>query len=239
MHFHRRNYVLFRVENEDIAEVVAESATIYVNFVLVGYWSMAPTGKESTIFHLSFSPSKVKHWTSLKEGSEIDWVDIAEASVLCITPCDYVKFVAVSNWWVESSCTRMRWRFIERDFGPAEGEEVEDPKIVEIANALTSKHNKIRVVKFRSVIRPLPRGILIGFRQDFHPFLGAPIQNIDTVVPFLIGAASSEHDDAIIPLIVAHWAIGPLRGYVSSCRDFLPFHGDGIEGPEIIHVGGI
>ena len=37
VHFHRRNNVLFRVENEDIAEVVAESATIYVDFVFVGY----------------------------------------------------------------------------------------------------------------------------------------------------------------------------------------------------------
>lgn len=98
----------------------------------------------------------------------------------------------------------MRRSLIERDFSPAEGEEVEDPKIIKIANALTSKHYKIRVVKFRSVIRPFPRSILIGFRQYFHPFLGGPIQNIDTVVPFLIGAASSEDDDAIIPLIVAH-----------------------------------
>lgn len=37
MHFHRRNYVLFRVEDEDITEIVTESASVYVNFVLVGY----------------------------------------------------------------------------------------------------------------------------------------------------------------------------------------------------------
>jgi hypothetical protein len=37
VHFHRRNNVLFRVEDEDIAEIVAESASVYVNFVLVGY----------------------------------------------------------------------------------------------------------------------------------------------------------------------------------------------------------
>lgn len=131
----------------------------------------------------------------------------------------------------------MRGGFIEGNFGPAEGEEVEDPKIIEIADALTSEHYKMGVIKFSSVIRPFPRRILIRFRQDLHPFLGGPIQNIDTVVPFLIGAASSEHDDAIIPLIVAHRAVGPLRGYVASCRNFLPFHGDGVEGPDIIHVG--
>lgn len=133
----------------------------------------------------------------------------------------------------------MRRSLIERDFGPAEGKEVEDPKIVEIANALPSEHYKIRIIKLSSVIGSFPRSILIRFWRDLHPFLGGPIQNIDTVIPFLIGAASSEHDDAIIALIVAHRAIGPLRGHVSSCCDFLPFHGDGIEGPEIIHVGGI
>lgn len=37
MHFHRRNYVFFRVKDEDIAEIVAKSASIYVYFVLVGY----------------------------------------------------------------------------------------------------------------------------------------------------------------------------------------------------------
>lgn len=133
----------------------------------------------------------------------------------------------------------MRECLIKRDFGPAEGEEVEDPKIVEVANTLPSEHYKIRIIKLSSVIGPFPRSILIRFGQDFHPFLGGPIQDIDTVVPFLIGTASSEDDDAIIALIVAHRAIGPLRGHVSSCGDFLPFHGDGIEGPEIIHVGGI
>ena len=133
----------------------------------------------------------------------------------------------------------MRRSLIERNFSPAEGEEVEYPKIVEIANALTSEHDKIRVIKFSSVVCPFPGSILIGFGQYFHPFLGGPIQYIDTIVPFLIGAASSEHNDAIINLIVAHRAIGPLRGHVSSCRYFLPFHSDGIEGPEIVHVGGV
>lgn len=127
--------------------------------------------------------------------------------------------------------------FIERNFSPTEGEEVEDPKIVEIADTLTPEHHKIRVKKLSSVIGPIPRSILIRFRQDFHPLFGGPIEDIDTVVPLLIGAASSEHDDAIIPLIITHRAIGALRGHVSSCRNFLPFHGDGVEGPQIIHVG--
>lgn len=37
VHFHRGNDVFLRVQDEDIAEVVAESASVYVYLVLVGY----------------------------------------------------------------------------------------------------------------------------------------------------------------------------------------------------------
>lgn len=61
MHFYRRDDVSLRVEDEDIAEIVAESTSVYVDLVLVDDGSVAPTGKEGTIFHLALLPSKVEY----------------------------------------------------------------------------------------------------------------------------------------------------------------------------------
>ena len=86
------------------------------------------------------------------------------------------------------------------------------------------------------MISPFPRSRLICFRGYLYPFFTFPIKYADRIVPNLIGSSPSKQNDSMILLIVIHRAVWPMRRYVSSGLDFLPFHGYCIEAPKIVHV---
>jgi hypothetical protein len=86
------------------------------------------------------------------------------------------------------------------------------------------------------MIRPLPWCRLIQFWRDLYPLFGLPIKDTDSIVPNFIGAASPEDDDSLVMAIVIHRAVGSLRRYFSRSIELVPFHGEGVEGPKIIHI---
>lgn len=89
------------------------------------------------------------------------------------------------------------------------------------------------------MVGTFPRRRFVGFWHDFHPLLGVPVEHVEGIEPALIRASSSEDDDALVDCVVAHGAIGAIRGYVSRCGYLPPFHGDGIEAPNVVHVVGV
>ena len=66
-----------------------------------------------------------------------------------------------------------------------------------------------------------------------------PIKNINAIKSFFVGSSSPENDDPVIMSVVVHGAVGPVRGRVSSRMHLLPLHGDGVEGPDVVHVIGV
>ena len=89
------------------------------------------------------------------------------------------------------------------------------------------------------MVGPCPERRFVGFRANFNPFLGLPVEDADGVEPLLVGPSPSEEDQLIVVLIVVHGAVGPMRGDVPGCGHLVPLHGDGVEGPEVVHVVGV
>jgi hypothetical protein len=40
-------------------------------------------------------------------------------------------------------------------------------------------------------------------------------------------------------LVVVHGAVGALGGDIAFGFDFYPLHGDGVEGPDVVHIAGV
>lgn len=127
----------------------------------------------------------------------------------------------------------------DRYFRPGHREKVVDPQIVHICDSLSSVNDQVGVEQLRGMIGSGPRSRLIALGIDLDPLLGLPVEDVDGVKPLLVGPTSSEKDEPVVVLIVVHGAVRTMRGDVSGCGDFVPLHGDGVEGPEIIHVIGI
>lgn len=81
-----------------------------------------------------------------------------------------------------------------------------------------------------------PRSRLVIFGIYLDPFFGFPVEDVKGVKSLFVGSSSSEDDQSVVMLIVVHGAIRPLRGDISSGVDLIPFHGDNIETPDVIHV---
>ena len=89
------------------------------------------------------------------------------------------------------------------------------------------------------MICSFPRDWLINLVCYLEPLFGTPIKDINAVKPFFIGPSSPENDHSVIMPIVVHRTVGPMGGRISSGLYLLPFHGDGVEGPDIVHVVGV
>ena len=81
------------------------------------------------------------------------------------------------------------------------------------------------------MVGPSPRCLLVSLGAYFHPFFGLPVKKTDCIESLLVGSTSSEKDESIVVFIEVHGAVRPERGYISCCLYFIPFHGDGVEGP--------
>ena len=77
------------------------------------------------------------------------------------------------------------------------------------------------------------------FGRDFEPFLSRPVEDVDGVEAFLVGASAAKHDNSIVLAIVVHRAIGSAGRHVAGGFDFSPGHAYGIVGPDVVHVVGI
>ena len=84
-----------------------------------------------------------------------------------------------------------------------------------------------------------PECRFVGFRANLNPFFGLPIEKADGIEPLLVGPSPSEEDQLIVVFVVVHGAIGAVGGDVAGGGDFVPLHGDGVEGPEVVHVVGV
>ena len=89
------------------------------------------------------------------------------------------------------------------------------------------------------MICPFPGCRLVGLRLNLDPLLGLPIEYADGIEPLLVRSASAKDDDSIIISIVAHGAVGAMGGDIACGVYFLPLHGDGVEGPQVVHVVGV
>ena len=128
---------------------------------------------------------------------------------------------------------------VDHDLLPLFGPQVEYPQVIEISNALPSKHNKKLVLHHRRMVGPFPRHNILGAIAQFSPDLGAPAQYANSVKPPLIVAAASEQDDRITLLIIMHRTIRSQGRHISTSFVFLPGHSFGVESPDIVHVDGI
>jgi hypothetical protein len=124
----------------------------------------------------------------------------------------------------------------DRNFSPTHGEEIIDPQIVKIADALASKHHQVGIEEFSRMVGPGPRSSLVTFRIDLDPLPGLEVEHVDGVESLSVSSPSSEEDEPIVNFIVVHGAIGAMRGDIPSGGHLVPFHRDGVETPEIVHV---
>jgi len=132
-----------------------------------------------------------------------------------------------------------RWShcfFGNRYFGPTHCDKVEDPKIIQIADSLASKDNKVRVMKFCSVVGSLPRSRFINPGCNLNPFFGFPIEDIYGIKALLICSTSSEYDNSIVFMIVIHGTVRTMRRSIANSFDLSPFHCDSVKSPHIVHV---
>lgn len=81
-----------------------------------------------------------------------------------------------------------------------------------------------------------PRSRFVIFGIYLYPFFGFPVEDVKGIKSLFVGSASSEYDQSVVMLIVVHGAIRPLRRNISSGVNLIPFHGDDIETPDVIHV---
>jgi hypothetical protein len=105
---------------------------------------------------------------------------------------------------MESSCRRFCTVFLNGDFSPAKSIEVEDPKVIKVTYPLTPESYQVRVIKLCGMVGSFPWGKFIGFWKYFHPLFGTPIKNVYGIEAPLISPSTSEYDNAVIVLIVAH-----------------------------------
>ena len=135
---------------------------------------------------------------------------------------------------MESSSTRTL-PFL-RDLSPSHGEEIEDPKVIQVTDSFSPINHQVRIEQLSCMISSGPRCRLVRFGTDLNPLLSFPIKQADGIESLFVGTSSSKQDQSIVVLIVVHGAIRTQRGYISGCLHFIPFHGDGIEAPKIVHV---
>lgn len=86
--------VAFWVEHEDIAEIIAEPAPVYVYLILVDCRCVPPTCEESTIFHSSLPPGQSLGASTFEKTSKVDGVYVTKAAVLAVTPGNNVELVS-------------------------------------------------------------------------------------------------------------------------------------------------
>ena len=177
------------------------------------------------------------------QRSQIDWVNIAQTTIFSVAPSNYVELVSNYCRRMESSCAGSWTVFINWNFSPAEGQEIENPQIVHISHSFSSVDNEIRVGELCCMVGSFPRGWFVlwvkrknTFGVNFDPLFGDPVEHVNCIESLLIGSSASKNDNSIIFRVIAHGAIRSLRWNVSSCFDFGPFHGGGVERPHIIHV---
>ena len=89
------------------------------------------------------------------------------------------------------------------------------------------------------MICSLPRNWFIGFRHDLIPLFSSPIKDINTIKPLFVSSSTTKDDDSIIMLIITHGTVWSMRWNIASSVYLSPFHGDSIEGPNIVHIIGI
>lgn len=174
---------------------------------------------------------KAFHGSCFQEVSEVNRINIAETPILSITTCNDKKLISYFYRGMKAARGRSYRIFINWHLFPSQSDEVKDPQIVKVSDPLASEDNKIWIEEFSSMVSPLPRSSLVGLRVNFHPLLGPPVENANRVEPLLVRPSAPEDNYPIIISIVAHGAVGALRGDIACCMKLLPFHCDGVEGP--------
>jgi hypothetical protein len=140
---------------------------------------------------------------------------------------------------VEAACAGPNCIFIEFNLVPSQSVKVEDPKVVQIADALPSKHQKVGKFDLSNVVGSLPRSRFIFFWGYFYPFLGFPVEHVDGIESLLVGSSASEDDYLLIDSIVVHGAVGAVGRDVSGGGDLFPFLVECVVGPDVVHIIGV
>lgn len=192
---------------------------------------MPPSREKSIIFHFSLNPLKSLQWSSFKKFGKVNRIDIAKTSVLCIATSNHKELISYLYRRMKASWWRFYSILFDYHFLPSHRDEIEDPEIIEVCDSFPSEDNKVGIEELSSVISPFPRSRLIGFRVYLHPLLGLPIKYIYGIEPLLIRSSASEDNDSIIISIIAHGAIGAMRGDIASRVYLFPLHSDCVECP--------
>lgn len=72
------------------------------------------------------------------------------------------------------------------NFCPAEGFEVEDPKVIHICNAFSTEDDEVWEDEFGNVVGSFPRRGFVLLGCDFDPFFGGPVEDADGIETLLI-----------------------------------------------------
>ena len=67
--------------------------------------------------------------------------------------------------------------FINFDFGPSLGLEIECPEVLHVCEALPSEHHEVGVAELCNMVGSLPRSGFILPGDDLPPLLGLPVQD--------------------------------------------------------------
>ena len=124
LNFQCSDILHFRIKNDDIIEIVAESTTKDVDFTIINWWCMSPS-QNAWIFP-SF-PCMSFNFPPLDEIREINRVDIADTPIFGVTASNNKKLISNHTRRMKSSATRLNSFLINLNFLPFFGFEVEDP----------------------------------------------------------------------------------------------------------------
>lgn len=80
------------------------------------------------------------HRASFQQRSEIERVDITETSIFAVAASNHKELVADESGRVESTGAGFHCIFLEFYLAPTLTPEIENPQIVKIGNALSSKN---------------------------------------------------------------------------------------------------
>lgn len=106
---------------------------------------MAPTREEGTPLRFYLLPLQLLGPAGGDQRAEVDFPDVAEASVLAVASCDHVEVVVQEDRGVKPPGAGTRFVPGSGDLGPFAGLEVEDPEVVEIGDAFASEDDEVGV----------------------------------------------------------------------------------------------
>ena len=137
--------VVCHIDHQHIVQVTAEPSSKHVYFSIKYDRRVAPPAQERGSLQLPLNPLQLVSLPSLQEGSQVEGKDVTQAPVLSVASSDHKELVPNHTRRVESPGAGPAAVFINFDFGPSLGLEIECPEVLHVCEALPSEDHQVGV----------------------------------------------------------------------------------------------